>query len=484
MPHNEHLWLATIVLYKAFFVFDSGANYWIVRLVAVAIHCGIVALLFVLSRRRVGSIGALMIAVLFLFLGSGYIEFMWPFQIAILVSLLGALLAMIGLDMGSRRGDRLTLVGLLLALNCTYGVPIVIGVAGEMLVRKIVKQKKWIVVIPTALYASWFATYGTSGDASVAHPLRSIAYAINMAVSACAGAVGLGQSGGRLVLAALAVALVVRFQGIDRKRQARAVMSVLFLLAFWGLAGISRSQLPGTYADPKYVYPSVLFLLILGIQLFSPPRAVSLPHAQQGVIVVIVLSVFCFALTRNIRDLRNGAQWMRDSSSVLAGELASLESARAEVKIDPFFVPDPVNAPQLRAGDYFDAIRHIRSPAFKPNSLNGASPEVKAAADRIRAEVLAPNHFLSTADQAELVSLDHVFESYCAAPAAHRKSEVHASVLRLIEMHQAHPNALARGPLFAGQSISQISAEVEGLLNLNGCDPQLAAELGAAAASG
>src|SRR5919199_2460546 len=86
-PHQGHLSLVGVIVYKALFAtvgIDHSAPY---RVVVTACHLACVALLFVYASRRVGGVLALLAAALILFFGPGWPDILWPFQLSWLIAL-------------------------------------------------------------------------------------------------------------------------------------------------------------------------------------------------------------------------------------------------------------------------------------------------------------------------------------------------------------------------------------------------------------
>ena len=55
LPHNEHLSLAPVLVFKALFSTVGIDSYVPYRVAGLALHCGVVVLLFAYARRRVGD---------------------------------------------------------------------------------------------------------------------------------------------------------------------------------------------------------------------------------------------------------------------------------------------------------------------------------------------------------------------------------------------------------------------------------------------
>ncbi|MEA2455604.1 MAG: hypothetical protein QOI45_1866, partial [Thermoleophilaceae bacterium] len=104
-PHNDHLSLVPVAIYKVLFATVGIGNYVPYRLLVTAGHLGCVALLFAYASRRVGGWLALLAAALILFLGPGWQNMLWPFQIAWLISIGAGIGALLLLDRDDRAGD-------------------------------------------------------------------------------------------------------------------------------------------------------------------------------------------------------------------------------------------------------------------------------------------------------------------------------------------------------------------------------------------
>ena len=96
--HNGHLSLFPVVVYKLLFATVGLRHYWPYRLVGTALHLVCAWLLYVLARRRMGPVAALVPTLLLPLLGTAYQDILWPFQIGYLGSIAGGLGALALLD--------------------------------------------------------------------------------------------------------------------------------------------------------------------------------------------------------------------------------------------------------------------------------------------------------------------------------------------------------------------------------------------------
>ena len=86
-PHNEHLSLVPLAIYKALFALAGTDSYTPYRLPVIAAHLGVTMLVYVYATRRVGAVLGLLAATLILLLGPAWQNFMWGFQVGWLISL-------------------------------------------------------------------------------------------------------------------------------------------------------------------------------------------------------------------------------------------------------------------------------------------------------------------------------------------------------------------------------------------------------------
>ena len=159
-PHNGHLSLVPIAIYRLLFEAAGLDIYGPYRAIVIGAHLGVVVLLFVYARRRVGPFLALLAVTLLLFLGPAWQNILWPFQVGWLISLAGGLGALLMLDRGDRAGDATASLLLALSLGCSgLGVPIALGVGVDVLWGRRRWRDAWIVGAPLALYGVWWLTY-------------------------------------------------------------------------------------------------------------------------------------------------------------------------------------------------------------------------------------------------------------------------------------------------------------------------------------
>ena len=379
-PHNQHLSLVPIALYKLLFATAGLDQRWPYRLMVIAAHLSCVTLLWIYGTRRVGAWLALVPAVLLLGFGPGWQNFLWPFQVAWLVSLGAGLGALLLIERRDRRGD-VAAAGLLgLGLSSSgLGLPMAVAVAVELLWRRADRARLWVVGAPLGLYVLWYLAYGQSSviEANVVRVLRFGADAAAAAAGALAGLTGpaIPDVGGSLQwgrpLALAAVVVLVWRVVLARGPTPRLAALVAGALAFWGLTALSRVNIANPY-ESRYLYVGALFILLIGLEL---ARGVRVPPRSAALLV----AVFAVVTVSNLGALHDGAKYLRRSSGNGAAELGAMELARAQVR--PEFIPDVFRLSTVFAGAYFPAVAELGSAAPSAAEL-AAGPELaREAAD-------------------------------------------------------------------------------------------------------
>ncbi len=256
-PHNQHLSLVPVAIFKLLFSTAGLDDYRPYRAVVIGLHLLCAVLLYVLARRRVGPWLALLPALCLICFGPGWQNFLWPFQIGWLASLAAALGALLALERSDLRGDLAAAALLAVSLGSSgLGLAVAVGLFAELAWTRASRRRLWVVIAPMILYGLWYARYGESGSA-LAAPWKIVGFAANAAASAVGALAGLSGSvipdkGGSLawgrpltVLAVLVlVASIVRGRGVTP----RLIGLISTAVAFWLLTGLGRGGF--SYAIP------------------------------------------------------------------------------------------------------------------------------------------------------------------------------------------------------------------------------------------
>ena len=379
-PHNGHLSLFPVVVYKILFATVGLRHYTAYRAVDVALHLLCAGLLYVLLRRRIGAWPALVPTALLLFLGTAWQDLLWPFQIGYLGSVAGGLGALTLLDSPrSRTLSDAAAAGCLIWSVASSGVGIAFLCACALLLiaHGSAWRRLWIIALPTVLFAAWYVGWGTSEPITSDAVLGAPQYVATAAGGATAAIAGLDSAawGPPLAVAfVVGVCVALRSRGVGLTPMLLATVGGA--LVFWTLAAVARADV----ADPdasRYVYIGAVFLFLIAGE-------AQLGLGIRGGWMVAVGLVAAAAIVSNLNVLRTGESSLRASDTSVRTSLAAVQIAAPLVA--PGFQPDPVNAPQINAGPYLAAVRDLGSPAYTVPELERAPLTVQAEADSVLAQ--------------------------------------------------------------------------------------------------
>lgn len=374
-PHNEHISIVPIAIYKILFATVGLRLYWPYRLVDVLAHLGCCAFLFVLVRRRAGTAVALVLASVLLFLGAAWEDLGWAFEVSLVGSVLGGLAAFAAIERRTPVADVAAFAAVLFSIgSSSLGVPVLVGVAVELLLTR-EWRRLWIVVVPAVLYAAWYVEYarGTTATDAIGSNVAAVPGYVVRAAAAAAGAL-VGVTGGPAWIVAAVAAVVLLAAVVRCGSTPRLLALAALLLAFWVLAGLTRAQLHAA-GSSRYLYVGAAFLLLGAAELAPPARR--RPRAALGVVAVVAL----LGGAANVVHLLHGTAFLRRSSVTLRAQLGALEALRAP--IPPGFQPAPDTAVDILAGPYRAAVAALGSPADSPSQLASAPADARTAADRV-----------------------------------------------------------------------------------------------------
>jgi hypothetical protein len=308
-PHNGHWVTLPAVFYRVNFRLFGIDSYLPYQLPLVLVHVGIVALLW-LTMRRLGvrpAIAALT-ALPFAFFGAGSTNIVFAFQIALTGALFCGLaqLLLADHDPPTDRRDAIGVAFGLVGIMCSaVGVPLVIGVAVAVLIRRGWRPALLHAVPLGVVYIAWYISFasGRSNREYYFGP-RTVSFVAEMGRGAF---VGLGQSGavGLALAASAAIGVVasVRLAYIDRQRAPVAVVAALLVsfLAFGWFTAIGRVDIFGVVsaATERYAY--------VAAALFLPLVALGAEYLAQRWLVLglVPVALLAIGLPGNVDGLRD-----------------------------------------------------------------------------------------------------------------------------------------------------------------------------------
>lgn len=388
-PHNEHLSLVPIAVYKLLFLTVGIDDYAPYRVAVLLAHLLCVALLFLLVRRRVGDLLAIIVVLPILFLGTAWRDLLWPFQIGYLASVAAGLGMLLALERRTVVGNATACVLIAVALaSSSIGIPVAVLAFVELLARREPLKRLWLVAAPVTLYLLWSLVYGNPRAAPGAQeglwPLLKLnipdtpGYMASAAAGAFGALTGWGIDWGRplVILAAIGIGV---WLASSRPFSPRALAVMAAAGTYWGLTGLFRAQL-NQPAESRYLYFGAILLVLLGVEFLQGVRLSNRVLALLGVLAL------AFSVS-NFGPLQDGSSALQAESGVVAPELGALELAGPST--DPQYRPDPARTPDISAGAYFDTIEELGSPADRPDEIARRLEPERQAADAVLARALA-----------------------------------------------------------------------------------------------
>jgi hypothetical protein len=387
-PHNSHLSLVPVVIYKALFATVGLRHYWPYRALLIMVQAGTVLLVFVYARRRVGGFIALLVAAMMMFFGPGWQDTLWPFGMGWLIVVAAGVGALLALDRGNRRGDVVASVLLGLALaSAGPALAVAAGVLVDVLLRRRPRDL-WIPLIPILLYALWTIGYQKAALDIHAIPLLPsfVFHAADGVLSSLAGLADINVNTGHghfvtwgtpiLILSVVLIVLrLVRLGRIPPRVTTLVVMAV----GFWTITGVGRAYFKvnglvfgSTGDESRYLYIGAAFVVLLAVEVlrgWSPsPRW-----------AVLVGAVGCATIISNLGTLHDGSAYLRSAAEQTEGALAALNLDRRYAP--PGFVSNGIIFNILTAGPWFAAERDLGSDAVVPGPIPTLDPAARQAAD-------------------------------------------------------------------------------------------------------
>jgi hypothetical protein len=401
-PHNQHLSLVPVAIYKLLFATAGLRHYWPYRACLTAAQLMCVTLLVVYARRRVGSWVALLAAALILVFGPGWQDILWPFQIGWVIAIDAGIGALIALDRAST-ANNLCACGLL-AVSLASGAP-GIAVAAGMIVEVLWQRPRrdlWIVVVPVALYAIWWVGYQQASLLAGSLPLVP-RFVLDSAAGVLSSLTGLAQidvatdTGTYLdVGPALVLGFTIGAVWWARVKRpgARLLALAVIPLTFWTIVGVGRAKtrvgdvvLSFTGDEGRYLYVGAIWTVLVAVELARGLRP------KTWVLGLLTLATAAAAVS-NVGTLLDGGALLRAQAQITRTELGTLDMTRTVVA--PSFASNGfIFFAYVTARNYFAAEHQLGTPAATPAQIAVFPDTARSAADsqliRIHNPTLAPS---------------------------------------------------------------------------------------------
>jgi hypothetical protein len=402
-PWGGHLVATGLLIFNGLFSTFGTDSHLPYEVAALLLKLTVGGLVYVLARRRVGELWALVPSVLVLFLGAGWEIQSSSFNLPNELGLAAGLGALVALDRGDLRGD-LAASGLLAVSLASFSIalPIAVGMVVELtLARRGDRWRRaWVWLVPVLLYAAWWTwarqypgdevNLSNIGSAPVAmfEELAGICAAIT-GLFRTPGAPGIADGldvhveWGRPLALALLAAAVIRLRGGPRPGVRFYSMLAIVVADLAATAMVLGPDRPPNAS--RYAALGSPLVLLLAVEMVSGLRW---PRWTQFAAV----GLLAFSLTANVAQLHLGGRYFRQEGEYKRAELAALEIVRG--RIPPTFTPEapgpapPQRALLLPAGPLLDALDELGSPAFSESELDDAGAVQRQAADQLLGRAL------------------------------------------------------------------------------------------------
>jgi hypothetical protein len=395
-PHNGHLTAGVIAIYKLLLATFGMSSPLPFHVTSTLVYLLAAVLLFAYARRRVGDWLALLGTTVILFFGAAAADMLSPFQVFFSASIAAGIGALLALDRDDRRGDAIA-CGLLVVSTSFSEVGLAFTLGA--LVRLALSPRPWasrlyVPGVSLVLFGIWWLGWGHTAESALTwHNVgRAPLYVLDAASTAVGALLGLVSAGGQLpdsvgqewapilLVAALTLAAWrVRRVG----RVPRGVWPVLAIgLTFWVLAALHGGAVRPADTD-RYVYPSGVFVLLIGAELLSGVRL-----RRQALLVGAALAGM--AVAANLAFLSDTYKlFWKPGSTQSQIDLRALEIV---APVNPSFTIGVDEGPffyDMNAGALSSAVDAWGSPAYTDAEL-AARPEAdRLAVDRILGDGLA-----------------------------------------------------------------------------------------------
>ena len=375
-PHNEH-WSTLPVLAYRLLVETVGIGSYVPYLgLVLALHLVVACLVYLLARRAAKPAVGLGAGVIVLFLGSGFENLYWGFQIGFIGSTaagMAAIAVLEGPPTGRRSAAGITLLvaGL---MTSGIGVMFVVVVGVELLLDRRRRVVTPLLAIPTLIYVVWYASFGRSGIATFRSPftIDALLDAPSAIVSGLGNATGatLGVGpiiGGWAGLIGLTIALSWVTIDIRGPKGARFLGCMAGIGLQYALIGILRAQIVQDVTNyTRYTYVSAVLLLVGASALLGAIWTWD-TRTSRRVAMVAGGSLLAMALIWNLRLLVEGRDLFQARAAMTRALVINGLERPLPTGVDPerslVLVPSPASLERI-VGRYGSPVSDRLVPGF------------------------------------------------------------------------------------------------------------------------
>ncbi|MDP2709823.1 MAG: hypothetical protein Q8O56_01270 [Solirubrobacteraceae bacterium] len=377
-PHNEHLSLLLLAIFLGLLQLGGLEAFALMMVPLVAMQVALGYGLFEVARRRVGAGVAVGVAAFALLAGLAHENFLIPGQIGQMLSIVAGVAAFAVLDRPRTvRTDRVLAALMLVALGSSgMGLPVLLGVAVELMLTEEGRKRIWTVAAPFGLYLVWYVAYGTN-RAGLEELGLSALWAWTAANHAAGAIIGERQiEPGRDLLIVLLAIIAYRAFKLDRAGRVRLAALTTVLVTFYALTAISRHDIAPP-SSSRYLTVGIVFLLLM---LVEAARGWKIRRWVPFVVLALVWISFGKA-DGNADALREGRSLFLQRSEHVRASLGAVELLGRD-RVAPTFEIAPLAAPFLAAGPWFDALDGLRgNPGYSVAEIERAPADARTFAD-------------------------------------------------------------------------------------------------------
>jgi hypothetical protein len=350
-PHNEHWILGMVALRKPLMELVGMSSHLPYLAQTLAFHVLTAAAVWRIATAQAGPLVGLASGILMLFLGFGYENVWWSFQVGFAAAAAAGAWAIASV-LGRRRPWIAAVLLVIAVATSGPGLAFVAAIGALAVIVPDRRRQLVLVVLPAVIsYGAWLLTFGSGRDAAgtIAGGLMHAGWLLDFVRFGIATALGdlsgVGtEIGGVLACLLIGGTLWTMYQG---RTLEGAIMGCTGLVALFASIGIARpgGDIMGATA-PRYIHIAAVFLLIAVTSLVGSRRA-----AWSAPSVAAVCVVFLCAIVVNIQMLQSGLRWFEERSSEVRAAITVLAEHRGAVV--------PASEPWLGSLPGRDAMRSL-----------------------------------------------------------------------------------------------------------------------------
>jgi hypothetical protein len=309
------------------------------------------------------------------------------------------------LERGDRAGD-LAACGLITVSIASFstGLAFLVGVAVAVLIHPDRRQRAWVFLLPSLLYAAWWFAVRSSSDPGdqvvVSNLLLAPSYAFDALAATLTGLSGLNPDvvsgeglsavvstewGAVLAVAAIA-ALALRFTAGDVPRS--LWVSIAIAATIWTMGALVFIPIRPPNSS-RYVFAGAVVTLLVATD--------ALRGMRFSRFAVVALFAACgISMATNLALLRDAGIKFRSYSAQVRAKLAAAELARDHVdpQLNPLQGVRELYVLNEPVASYLEVVDSFGSPAFSLDELKRQTEPARASAD----ETLVRAYDLHTQD--------------------------------------------------------------------------------------